>query len=94
MSSMRLARNIIPQIIFMGQVDFAMELYDGVMAPALKVELLSKHMEPNRGRERKVRRDHGIFLFRDVFLAISRFTQILSLRFNFLTFTFVQPLKI
>ena len=64
MSYMRLARNIIPQIIFMDQVDFAAELYEGVLAPALKIELHSVHQEPYRGRERKVRRDHGIFFFR------------------------------
>ena len=66
MSHLRLARNIIPQIIFMDQVDFAMELYAGVMAPALNMsfERKSAHREPYRNRERKARRDHGIFLFR------------------------------
>ena len=63
MSPMRLARNIIPQIIYIDQVDFALELYEQSLA-SLKIELHPKHVEPNRGRERKPRRDHGIFFFR------------------------------
>ena len=70
MSYLRLARNIIPQIIFMGQVDFATEIYESVLAPALNIETHPKHYDYHEGyaRERKARRDHGIFFFRRVLL--------------------------
>ena len=66
MHYLRLARNIIPQIIFMGQVDFATEIYESVLAPALNIETRPKHYDYHEGyqRERKARRDHGIFFFR------------------------------